>query len=69
MWAASEVGQRVHNRAQIHNINMQFINVHQMLYRTVRHLLPVMLLEVNLACLSFHSAPYEENVYDLTNEL
>jgi hypothetical protein len=69
MWAANEVGQRGHNCAQIHNIIMQFLNVCQLLYRTARHVLPVMLLEVNLACLSFHSAPYEGNVYDLTKEL
>jgi hypothetical protein len=69
MWAASEVGQRGHNCAQIHNINMQFLTVCQLLYRTVRHVLPVMLLEVNLVCLSIHSAPYDRNVYYLTNEL
>jgi hypothetical protein len=69
MSAESEVGQRSHNCAQIRNINMQFLNIHHLLYRTVRYLLPVMLLQVNLACLSFHSAPYEVNVYDLTNEL
>jgi hypothetical protein len=42
---------------------MQFLNIHHLLYRTVRYLLPVMLLQVNLACLSFHFAPYEENVW------
>jgi hypothetical protein len=69
MSAESEMGQTGHNCAQIHNINMQFLNIHHLLYRTVRHLLSVMLLQVNLACLNFHFTPYEENVYDLTNEL
>jgi len=70
MLAASGVGQRGHNCAQIvHNINKLFLNIHHLLYRTVRHILPVMMLEVNLACMNFHFAPYEENVYELTNEL
>jgi hypothetical protein len=48
---------------------MHFLNIHHLLYRTVRHLMPVPLLEVNLASLSFHFASYEEYVYDLTNGL
>jgi len=65
--AASQ--ENLHTLWNPNNINMQFLNIHHLLYRTVRHLLPVMLLEVNLAYLNFHFAPYEENVFELTNEL
>jgi len=48
MSAESEVRQRGHNCAQIHKINIQFLDIHHVLCRPVRHLLPIMLLQFNL---------------------